>query len=225
MHRVDRYTVKQRTALRAAAFAVALALLLLLLLALPRQAAGQTAWETPRFLAPQAIGGAGLFYVRYATLPGDGQGGFITWRPAALARGVSVRLGAAEGAGGVIAGFGGLDVTAPLAAHTDSRPLDLSWNAGAGLAVGEYLIVSVPVGLAAGRAWESGPVWISPYVGIRAAMDLRLGDAAPRDEFEVSPGLDVGVDAAFDRARTVILRFSASLGDRSALAVGLVMGG
>ena len=187
-------------------------------------AAAQTAWETPRFLSPQAIGGAGLFYVRYAALPGDGHGGFVVWSPSSR-RGLSLRLGAAEGAGGVTAGFGGVEMTAPIAEHTEARPIDISWNAGAGVAVGEYLMVSVPVGLAAGHAWESGPVWLSPYVGVRAAMDLRLGDEAPEEAFDVSPGMDVGLDAAFDRARTVILRFSTSLGDRSALAVGLVIGG
>ena len=187
-------------------------------------AAAQTAWETPRFLAPQAIGGTGLYYVRYAALPGDGQGGFVVWSPPSR-RGISLRLGAAEGAGGVTAGFGGVEMSAPIAERTEARPIDVSWNAGAGVAVGEYLLVSVPVGLAAGRAWESGPVWLSPYVGVRAAMDLRLGDEAPTEEFEVSPGMDVGLDAAFDRGRTVILRLSTSLGDRSALAIGLVIGG
>ena len=211
---------RARLCRRAGAAALALTLSLA-----PSRAATQTAWETPRFLSPQAIGGTGLFYVRYAALPGDGQGGFVVWSPGAARRGVSVRLGAAEGAGGVTAGFGGVDVTAPIAARTEARPIDISWNAGAGVAVGEYLMVSVPVGLAAGRAWESGPVWLSPYVGVRAALDLRLGDEAPTDEFEVSPGMDVGLDAAFDAARTVILRFSTSLGDRSALAVGLVIGG
>jgi hypothetical protein len=219
MRRADRTRPRGRRLASAAALALACWSLP------PSGAAAQTAWETPRFLSPQAIGGAGFFYVRYAALPGDGQGGFVVWSPGAFRRGVSVRFGAAEGAGGVTAGFGGVDVSAPIAAHTEARPIDISWNAGAGVAVGEYLMVSVPVGLAAGRAWESGPVWISPYVGIRAAMDLRLGDEAPEDEFEVSPGMDVGLDAAFDPARTVILRFSTSLGDRSALAVGVVIGG
>jgi hypothetical protein len=124
-----------------------------------------------------------------------------------------------------MAGFGGIDVSAPLAAHTEARPVDLSWNTGAGFAVGEYLIVSVPVGIAAGRSWTSGPVWLNPYVAPRLSMDLRFGDEGPDEEFDVSPGVDVGLDAAFDRARTVVVRFSVSLGDRSALAVGAAFGG
>jgi hypothetical protein len=36
--------------------------------------------------------------------------------------------------------------------------------------------------------------------------------------------VDVGLDAAFDRGRNVLLRFSTSLGDRSALALGVVLG-
>jgi hypothetical protein len=210
---------------RIAALTLALVALLALLALSPRKASAQTAWESPRLLSPEALGGMGFFYVRFSALPGDGSGGFVTWQPAGFPRGVSLRAGAAEGAGGTTAGFGGVDVTAPLAAHTESRPIDLSWNTGAGFAVGEYLIVSVPVGIAAGRSWSSGSVWLNPYVATRVSMDLRLGDEGPEDEFDVSPGVDVGLDAAFDQERNVVLRFSTSLGDRSALALGVVIGG
>lgn len=191
----------------------------------PARARAQTAWESPRLLAPAAIGGLGVYYVRYSALPGDGRGAFLTWHPPSSPKGVSLRGGAARGAGGTAAVFGGVDVTAPLAAATPTRPFALSWNTGAGFAVGEYLLLSVPVGLAAGREWVSGPVWLQPYVAVRASMDLRLGAAAPGDEFEAAPGLDVGLDAAFDRSRTVLFRCAISLGDRSALAVGAAFGG
>jgi hypothetical protein len=204
---------------------LALIVLLALLVLAPARAHAQTAWESPRLLSPEPIGGFGLYYVRFAALPGDGVGGFVTWRPVGFPAGVSLRAGAAEGAGGTTAGFGGVDVSAPLARRTEARPIDLSWNTGAGLAVGEYLLVTVPIGIAAGRSWTSGSVWLNPYVAARASMDLRLGGEGPEDEFDVSPGLDVGLDAAFDQGRNVVLRFSTSLGDRSALALGVVLGG
>jgi hypothetical protein len=223
MHRADPHPRVSGTLRRLALLAL-IALIALLVLA-PARATAQIAWESPRLLSPEAIGGMGLYYVRFATFPGDGSGAFLTWQPAAFPRGVSLRGGAAEGAGGTTAGFGGVDVTAPLAAHTESRPVDLSWNTGAGLAVGEYMIVSVPVGIAAGRSWSSGSVWLNPYAAARVSMDLRLGDEGPEDEFDVSPGVDVGLDASFDQARNIVLRFSTSLGDRSALALGVVLGG
>lgn len=190
----------------------------------PTAVRAQTVWESPRLLPPAATGGLGVYFVRYSAFRGDGRGAFATWHPASFPKGVSLRGGAARGAGGTTAGFGGADVTAPLAAATPARPFALSWNAGAGFAVGEYLLLSVPVGLAAGREWVSGPLWLQPHVAVRTSMDLRLGAAAPADEFEVAPGLDVGLDAAFDRSRTVLLRCAVSLGDRSALAVGAVFG-
>jgi hypothetical protein len=65
-------------------------------------------------------------------------------------------------------------------------------------------------------------------VAVRRA-DREPGAGVPRegpeDEFDVSPGLDVGLDAAFDEGRNVVLRFSTSPGDRSALALGVVLGG
>jgi hypothetical protein len=54
-------------------------------------------------------------------------------------------------------------------------------------------------------------------------MDLRLGGDAPEEEFEVQPSVELGVDLALDRARRVVLRVAASLGDRQAVAVGAVI--
>ena len=219
MLRVDGVSMKRAVTVAAALLA------LLALLALAPRAGAQTVWESPRMLSPEPLGGMGLYYVRYGEHPGDGPGAFDTWSTAGFPYGVSLRAGAAEGAGGTTAGFGGVDVSAPLAPRTEARPLDLSWNTGAGLALGEYLLVSVPVGIAAGRPWASGNVWLNPYVAARLSMDLRLGDEGPEEEFDVSPGVDLGLDAAFDRGRSVVLRFSTSLGDRSAVAVGVLLGG
>ena len=180
----------------------------------------QVAWETPRLLGPETQGGFGVYWIEFGTLPDDGNGVLVTWRPPGFPETVSLRGGAGDGAGESSSGFGGVDLRVPFAAHRPGQPLDLAWISGAGVGVGDYTLVTLPVGVAAGRSWSSGSIWLAPYVSVGIAMDLRLGDEAPDEEFEVSPTADVGVDLALDRARTVILRAGTSLGDRNALAVG-----
>jgi hypothetical protein len=193
----------------------------LALLALP--ASAQLAWDTPRLLGPNVPDGFGVHWLRAGALPGDGDALLVTWAPPGLPAGMSLRGGGGRGAGGDVAGFGGVDVSAPLTERRPGLPVDLSWNAGAGLGVGQWVLFSVPVGLSAGRAWSSGAVWIAPYVSAGLALDLRVGDEAPDKEFEVQPAADVGVDLSLDRARRVTLRAAASLGDRQAVAVGVLV--
>lgn len=82
----------------------------------------------------------------------------------------------------------------------------------------------MPVGIAAGRSWSSGAVWLDPYVVLGFAMDLALGRDAPDDDFRVSPSVDLGLDLALDRRRTLVLRVATALGDRHAVAVGISAG-
>jgi hypothetical protein len=184
------------------------------------EAGAQVAWETPRLLGPETPGGFGVYWIEFGTLPGDESGVLVTWRPPGFPETVSLRGGAGDGADGSSSGFGGVDLRVPFAEHRPGQPLDLAWISGAGVGVGDYTLVTLPVGVAAGRSWSSGSIWLAPYVSAGIAMDLRLGDEAPDEEFEVSPTADVGVDLALDRGKTVILRAGTSLGDRNALAVG-----
>jgi hypothetical protein len=193
-------------------------------LTLPLAAVAQVPWETPRLMGPDSPQGFGLLWTRFGTLPGDGDGLMAVWRTAGLPAGVSLRVGGAEGAGGRTAVFAGVDVRSPLARHGTDQPLDLAWTAGAGLGAGDYALLTVPVGISAGRSWSSGAIWLAPYVGVGLAMDLALGSDAPADEFEVSPAIDLGMDLALDRRRTVVLRVAAALGDRHAIAVGVSAG-
>jgi len=174
--------------------------------------------------ATDAPGGPSLFYARFSSLPGAGLGGLLLWQPSGLPAGVSLRAGGARGAGGEIAGFGGVDVSSPLVRRSEEMPLDLNWSTGIGLGVGDYILLTLPVGVTAGRAWSSGQVWFHPWAGAHAVMDGRIGGNAPDDEFEVSPSAELGLDVAFDRRRRVVLRGAASLGDRSAFVVGVALG-
>jgi hypothetical protein len=106
-----------------------------------------------------------------------------------------------------------------------SLPFDLDWQAGVGVGFGENLLVTVPLGVSAGISWSSGAVWMAPYVSAGLAADLRLGEEFEGEEFEVYPALDIGLDLSLDSGRRFILRAASSLGDRQAVAIGLVIGG
>ena len=147
------------------------------LLALPLSLQAQLAWETPRMLGPNSPGGLAVHWLQAETLPGDGEAVLVVWQPPALPDGVFLRGGAGTGAGDESAGFGGIDVRAPIASARPGQPLDLAWIAGAGVGVGEYLLFTVPVGLTAGRSWASGSVWFSPYLGVGLAQ-VALGNGA-----------------------------------------------
>jgi len=125
--------------------------------------------------------------------------------------------------------FGGVDVRAPITRHSEEQPLDLAWHAGVGAGGGaedgQYLVVSLPMGVSVGRSWTSGSVWLAPYASVGLAMDVNFGDDAPDDEFDVSPAVDVGVDFALDASRNFMIRTAISLGDRQAFTVGINLGG
>jgi hypothetical protein len=57
------------------------------------------------------------------------------------------------------------------------------------------------------------------------ALDLKIGEDAPDEEFEATPVADLGLDFALDPDRRFIFRTAVSLGDRQALVVGLAVGG
>jgi len=188
---------------------------------------GQIAWDTPRMIGPESPSGLGFYWMRGETLPGDDDAVFATMSLPGTGGSVSLRGGVGYGVAGEEAAFGGVDLRAPVARHTETQPLDIEWSGGAGLGVGEYWLFTVPVALSAGRSWSSGAVWFAPYLSLGAAFDYRYGDSdfVPDEEFEISATAGAGADISFDPARRFVIRASASLGDRQAIAVGLSIGG
>lgn len=198
--------------------------LLCILLTCPTLAAAQIAPDSPRLVSPHGSGGLGAHWVRAETLPRDDAALLVTWAVPGLPDGMRLRGGAGQGAGGADAVFGGIDFQRPLLRGTTPRPFDLDWQGGIGMSVGDYTLVTLPVGLTGGVSWTSGTVWMSPYVTAGLAADMRLGDLAPEREFEVNTSLDVGLDLAFDLERKIVFRAAAALGDRQAVSLGLAFG-
>lgn len=190
-------------------------------------ATAQLAWDAPRLTGPESPSGIGLYWMRAEVLPGDHNAVFGTFSLPGTNGAVSVRGGIGTGVAEENAAFGGVDLRAPIARHTDTQPLDLEWSGGAGLGIGEYVLLSVPVAVSAGRSWASGSVWFAPYVSLGATIDYRIGDSdfVPDEEFEIQATAGIGVDMAFDTARRFVLRVSTALGERQAIALGVVVGG
>jgi hypothetical protein len=120
--------------------------------------------------------------------------------------------------------FGGIDLQSKLLRGSPDLPFDLDWQAGVGVGVGEYVLVSVPIGLSGGVSWRSESFWMSPYVNAGITADMRLGEDAPERSMDVNPALAVGLDVSFDAARRFVLRTAASLGDRQAVTLGFALG-
>lgn len=207
-------------ACRAGALAV-LALVAGAFLGAPSALEAQITWESPRLLGSDPPRGLGVYGVEYGALPGDDKAVLVTWT-GGLPEGLRLRGGFGEGADGENAGFGGIDVWRTLTRGPESAPVDVVWTTGLGVGVGEWTLVSIPIGLTTGTSWSGGSVWVNPYIHAGVVLDLRVGGNAPEDEFEAGVATDLGVNVAFDRGRRVVVSASAGLGDRQAVAVGLV---
>lgn len=198
-------------------------------LMVPALVSGQIAWDTPRMVGPDSPGGFGLFWLRAGTLPGDGDAAYARLTVPGTGGSFSLRGGFGEGVDGENSAFGGVDLRAPIARHTDTQPLDIEWTGGLGVGIGleesGYILGSLPLAIAAGRSWSSGSVWFSPYVSVGGVLEYRYGDEAPDEEFGVDSLIGVGLDVAFDRGRNIVVSAAASVGDRQAISVGLVFGG
>lgn len=191
----------------------------------PCGAQAQIAWDTPRMIGPETPGGFGAYWMRSGALPGDGDAAFGTFTLPGTGGAIILRGGVGNGANEEPAGFGGIDLRAPIARHSAEQPLDLEWFAGVGVGIGQYQLASMPMGVSAGRSWSSGAVWFAPYVSLGATLEYRRGEEAPDEEFIVEPTAGVGVDLAFDPGRRFVVRAATSLADRQAVSVGLLISG
>ena len=192
----------------------------------PAQA--QMVWDTPRLIGPESPTGFGVHWVRSAALGPELDAGMITFGLPGTAGAVSLRGGAAQDQEEELSVFGGIDLRAHIATHSDDQPLDIAWTAGIGAGAptnsDRVIALSLPMAIAVGRSWSSGSVWAAPYVSLGVAFDLFVGSDAPEDEFDWSPTAAVGLDLALDPGRRFVVRVGASLGDRHAFSVGLNVG-
>lgn len=197
----------------------------LLLLVAPSEASAQIHWDSPFHMGPGLTDGLGIHLLD--SDPGGGVGLLVTWRRGSIPGGVGLRMGLAEGFRDELTGFGGVDVSGLLLGATDDFPLDLGWAGGAGAAIGDYALVSFPLGLFVGRSFTDAGIRFSPYGGLRLDLDAHLGrdgggpGPGDDDELELALSLDLGGDIVF--GDDVAIRFGAAVGDHEALSIGVVL--
>jgi hypothetical protein len=192
---------------------LALGALMLALGAAPLKA--QIAWDAPLHVGSESPAGWGLYLVDPSG--GVGVGVLSTFR-GQDGPGVGWRLLLGEDREGKLSVAGGVDYSGILIRHRDDFPVDLFWVTGAGLGIGEAVLISAPLGLGVGRALETDDIRFHPYLTPRVILDAPLGGG--RDsEMSLGFGVDLGVDLNFDPGWA--FRFAATLGDRNAMSIGI----
>jgi hypothetical protein len=195
------------------------AVLVVLALGTPAAASAQVAWDSPFLMPPRGEPGFGLFLIDAHR--GE-LGALATWRSPSWNFGVRGGI-AEEGRGGDddVSVFGGIDFNGTLTRASEEWPLDVDWVFGAGLGVGDNVLISVPVGLTSGHVFTGEGVVFTPYVTPRVVLDALLGDEGEDDDdLSLDFAFDLGLDLTFSPSFTV--RFGATLGDREAVAIGVV---
>ncbi|MGQ0645957.1 MAG: hypothetical protein ACT4P7_00210 [Gemmatimonadaceae bacterium] len=92
---------------------------------------------------------------------------------------------------------------------TSDVPLDLLFTAGAGVTIGDPIVLRIPAGLVAGHRFElEGNMALTPYVHPRLSLDL-CGDCTI-DQASLSIDFDVG--ANFEISSVIALRAAAFFG-------------
>lgn len=191
-------------------------------LAVPSVAHAQAAWDSPLLLPPRPQPGIGIFL---ADMDGAGLALLGTWRSATWDYGL--RFGLAEGSGDDdLSIFGGVDFMGMINSASTDFPLDVDWVLGAGAGIGDGLRISAPAGLTLGIAFQSEGARFIPYLTPRVVLDAFLGGGDDDDDLDLDFALDLGLDVRLMSGAGALagksIRFGASLGDRDAIAIGLV---
>ncbi|MEX0842750.1 MAG: hypothetical protein WD960_12245 [Gemmatimonadota bacterium] len=176
--------------------------------------AAQVAWDSPLMVAPNTPAGWGVYLVD--PYPGSGIGVLSTWRASTAPGGLGFRVGLAEDHRDRLAVYGGLDYSGMLLRRSADFPMDVAWVTGVGIGVGDDAVLSAPLGVSMGTDFEADGVWFNPYASPRVVLDAHFGGDG---DLDLGLVVDLGIDLAFDPGWAV--RFAGSVGDRSALAVGM----
>jgi hypothetical protein len=190
-------------------------------LLLPAGASAQTAWDSPLLLPPRPQPGLGIYL---ADMHAGGLGVLGAWRSSTWNYGL--RFGLSEGSGDEdVAVFGGVDYTGLINTATSDFPLDVDWLFGAGAGISDGVRFSVPLGLTLGVSFQGEDARFVPFMTPRVVLDAFFGNDVRGSDLDLDLAVDVGLDLRLMRGGPMAgksIRFAASLGDRDALAVGVV---
>jgi hypothetical protein len=193
-------------------------LLSALLLTAPGALNAQVAPDSPMLLPPRSEPGLGIFLIDAS---GGGLGGLVLWRsPSNL----GFRFGIAEDSGDDVAIFGAIDFVSGLHRETRDLPFDIDWFLGAGLGVGDNVLISAPLGLTIGHTFPAQGATFTPFFAPRIVLDIFFFEDPVTGDDESDADVDVAADLGIDLRLSgfnPVIRFAASLG-RDAIGVGLV---
>ena len=185
-------------------------------LALPALASAQVAWDSPFLVTPRPAPGIGLYLIEPA---GGDAGAMVTWQPSARSWGFRFGIAGTDGDGDV-AVFGGGDVSGGLTRNSPEFPLDIDWVLGVGAGIGDDVVLSVPLGLTVGHTFSGSGTEFTPFVSPRVVLDAFF-DSPRRDDLSLDFAVDIGLDLRIPQGWRI--RFAGTLGDREAIAIGLVL--
>ena len=185
------------------------------MLALGGTASAQAPWDSPSLRPPSDPGGLGLHLLD----PGSGDLGFLmTYRSQGS---FDYRLGLVDGPGpDTLTLLGGVEFAGRLSRAAGDNPFDIDWWAGVGAGLGDFTLVSVPFGLTFGHSFSGDGATFIPWFGPKIVLDAFFGDEIVGDETDIDLGVDLGIDLHFTQGW--FLRLGASVGDRDAVALGVV---
>jgi hypothetical protein len=179
----------------------------------------QLPWDAPLLVSPQTPPGWGVYLVdpEYD----NGIGFLTTWRGGGP---LGFRVGLAEDAGENLSVYGGVDYSRGLVEAGNTFPLYVSWVTGAGFGVGDDAVLSFPLGISFGRAFQAETTIFNPSVTPRLVLDAWLGGQNPErgrghDDLDLGLAVDFDLDISFDPGWAV--RFGVTGGDRDAVAIGI----
>ncbi|MGH7471555.1 MAG: hypothetical protein ACRENP_26685 [Longimicrobiales bacterium] len=186
------------------------------LLAAASSAQAQVKWDSPFLISPRPSPGVGLFLVDLDG-PGAGVGALITWQPSPTSWGF--RGGIVESAVEDLAVVFGADVSGAITRSTTDMPLDIDWVFGVGLGVDDDVVVSLPVGITMGHTFSGEGALFTPYLTPRVILDAWFGDR--NETLDLEFAVDLGLDLRLRGNWTI--RFGGTIGNREAIAIGLVL--
>lgn len=189
------------------------------------QAVAQVGWDAPTFFSPRPMDDIGIYAFKTdAASLGDPTGLKLIWRQSG-----NINLGVHAGTGD-LDDFGdaillGAELYGPLAGATASTGLIMSWGIGAGAVFGgDYIDLSIPLGVSIGLNLGSGGVSLLPYVHPRVSLDVSSFDVGPNEEeTETNIGFEIDLGVDVNLGRSLILRAGGSFGDREAFGLGIAL--
>jgi hypothetical protein len=181
----------------------------------------QTAWDSPLLLPPRPADGFGIFLT---DMHDGGLGVLGMWRSSTWNYGL--RAGISDGGrNDDLAIFAGLDYTGPINTASADFPIDIDWVFGAGLGISDGVRVSFPLGLTFGHSFQGEGARFTPFVTPRVVLDGLFGNDERGEDVDLDFAFDIGLDLRIIGGGGPLagntIRFAASIGDRSAVGIGM----